>query len=88
MSDVLGQPQRSLDQPAPTVLIPTLDQHAIERERCLSQPMHTLRDALLGEFDTARISPRVRFHGRQLGLQKIRCPDLDPTQRAQLAGPR
>jgi len=86
-TDVLNEPQRTLDQPAPTVLIPTLDEHEIEHERGLQQPLHAPRHPLLGNLDPAAVSARARVHHGKLRSGEFRCPDLDLTKRAQLSGP-
>ena len=65
------QPQSTLDEAASALLVAALDQHAIECKRALHQALQTPRDVLFGTLDTAWISPRVRFHGHQLGVEKI-----------------
>src|SRR5262249_13452297 len=68
------------------LLVAALNEHTIERNRGLQQPLHAPRHVVLGEVDTACISPCVRFHRRQLHSGEILGPDQKPTQRAQLAG--
>ena len=71
---------------APMVLVAAFHENAIERERCLHEPVHAPRQVLLGEFDTPWTFLRVGFHGGQLGADKIGDAVLQSTERAQLAG--
>jgi hypothetical protein len=67
--DVLGKAQCPLDQLPPAVLVSALDQHAIERERGLSQPVPRPGDTLFGDLDAVIVTARSCVDQRQLRLE-------------------
>ena len=84
-SDVCGEPQRTRDQLAQIALVPALGEHAIERERRLSQPMHAPRHALLGSLNAAYVFLRKGFHHRQLRPREVGDAVLYSSKRADLS---
>jgi hypothetical protein len=79
-SNVRGEPQRTRDQLAQTVLVPALDKHTIEHERRGNQAANAPRHALLSDLDAVVVSARERFEDRQLGLQQVRGAVLHPAE--------
>jgi hypothetical protein len=75
------QPQRAVDQPAPTVLFAPFREHAIERERRGNQPPHGPRHVLLSDLDAAVVSARERFEDRQLRPREVGDAVLKATER-------
>jgi hypothetical protein len=75
------QTQRPLNQLSPPFVGSALDEHAIEAECCGNQPLHAMRDAVLGGLNAAGVFLREQFHDRPLRPHEIRGAVLEPTER-------
>jgi hypothetical protein len=77
---------RTFDQSPPTFFVDAFRDHPIEREHGLQQPLRAHDRALLGDLDPVRVAVRARVHEGKLRSGEILGAELDPTERAQLAG--